>query len=201
MTYNDLKTQVASYLGRTDLTNQIPGFVEFAEIRLSRELRIREMAKTNVLTCTPGTETVSFPSDFLAVRDIYIIGNPRTPLTYNSPAMFSRAARGDDSGVPLFYTLYNKTAELAPAPDSNYQIKLTYYFRPEKLSDSNQTNEFSEVCPDALLYASLAEAEPYLMNDARVQLWASLYDRAVQNLNVSDEMSEYSGVPLQMIAR
>lgn len=201
MTYNELKTQVANYLGRSDLTAQIPGFIEFAEIRLARELRIREMVKPTTLTCVPGTNTIAFPADFLAVRDIHVVGNPRTPLTYNSPSMFSIATRADDSGLPKFYTLYNKTAELAPVPDSNYQIKLTYYFKPVQLSNANQTNEFIEVCPDALLYASLAEAEPYLMNDARVQLWASLYDRAVQNLNISDEMSEYAGVPLQMIAR
>jgi hypothetical protein len=201
MTYNDLKTQVASYLGRSDLTSQIPNFIEFAEIRLSRELRIREMVKTSTISCVSGTNTISFPADFLAVRDVHVMGNPRTPLSYNSPSMFSIATRADESGLPRFYTLYNKTAELAPIPDSNYQVKLTYYFKPAQLSDSNQTNEFIEVCPDALLYASLAEAEPYLMNDTRVQLWASLYDRAVQNLNISDEMSEYAGVPLQMIMR
>jgi hypothetical protein len=200
MTYNDLKTQVASYLGRTDLTSQIPGFIEFAETRLSRVLRIREMVKTATLTCTPGNAELNFPADFLQAKDVYVISNPRTSVTYRSPSSFSRATFADDSGVPQFYTLYNKKAELSPIPDSNYQIKLVYYFKPAALSDSNQTNEFIDVCPDALLYASLAEAEPYLMNDERIQTWAALYDRAITDLSVSDESSEYSGVPLQMIS-
>jgi hypothetical protein len=52
--------------------------------------------------------------------------------------------------------------------------------------------------PDALLYAALLEAEPYLMNDARINTWGSLYDRTITNLIKSDEASQYSGVPLSM---
>jgi len=197
-TYSDLKTTVANYLGRSDLTSQIVDFISLAEIRLSRELRIREMVTTTTVTCTPGNPAISLPADFLEIRDIYVTGAPRTPLTYTSPSMFSRETRADDSGKPMFYTVYNKTAELAPAPDSDYQIRIMYYAKPASLSDSNTTNQFMTVCPDALLFASLAEAEPYLMNDARIQTWASLYDRALAAIADSDESSEYAGVPLQM---
>lgn len=196
--YSDLKATVANYLGRSDLTNQIVDFISLAEIRLSRELRIREMVTTATVTCTPGSPTISLPSDFLEIRDIYVVGSPRMPITYVSPSMLSRDTRADDSGKPVFYTVYNKIAELSPAPDSNYQIKVMYYSKPEALSDSNPTNAFMTVCPDALLFASLAEAEPYLMNDARVQTWAALYDRALAAIADSDESSEYAGVPLQM---
>jgi hypothetical protein len=197
-TYNDLKTSVANYLGRTDLTAQITDFITLAEIRLSRELRLREMVTTVTLNTTGGVSSIALPSDFLEVRDIYVVGSPRSPISYMSPSMLSREARADDSGKPVFYTVYNKTAELAPIPDSSYQIRLMYYAKPAALSVSNQTNAFMSVCPDALLYASLAEAEPYLMNDARIQVWASLYDRSLAAIADSDESSEYAGVPLQM---
>ena len=52
--------------------------------------------------------------------------------------------------------------------------------------------------PDALLYASLLEAEPYIMNDARIQTWGSMYNRAIETLNISDQQGQYSGVPLAM---
>jgi hypothetical protein len=48
------------------------------------------------------------------------------------------------------------------------------------------------------LYAALIEAEPYIMNDARVNTWGSMYDRAISTLTKSDESSQYSGVPLSM---
>jgi len=37
------------------------------------------------------------------------------------------------------------------------------------------------------------------MNDARIPVWASLYDRSIGNISQSDEGAEYSGVPLRMI--
>jgi hypothetical protein len=197
-TYSDLKTTVANYLGRTDLTSQIPDFINLAEIRLSRDLRIREMVTTVTLNCTGGVPSLNLPADFLEIRDIYVVGAPRSPITYMSPSMFSREARADDGGKPVFYTVYNKTAELAPIPDTNYEIRVMYYAKPAALSDSNTTNAFLSVCPDALLYASLAEAEPYLMNDARIQVWATMYDRSLAAIADSDESSEYAGVPLQM---
>jgi hypothetical protein len=88
--------------------------------------------------------------------------------------------------------------ELAPAPDTAYTVSMLYYAKPTALSDANTSNVFMANCADALLYGALLEAEPYLMNDARLQVWSSLYNNAVASLNDSDDASEYSGVPLQM---
>jgi hypothetical protein len=88
--------------------------------------------------------------------------------------------------------------ELAPTPDSNYTLELLYFAAPTYLSDSNTSNVFMANAPDALLYASLLEAEPYIMNDARIQTWGSMYNRAIETLNISDQQGQYSGVPLAM---
>ncbi len=44
--YSDLKTSVANYLGRSDLTSVIPDFISFAEMRMARELRTRQMLQS-----------------------------------------------------------------------------------------------------------------------------------------------------------
>jgi len=41
--YTELQASVAGYLGRSDLTTEIPDFIRFAELRLGRELRTRPM--------------------------------------------------------------------------------------------------------------------------------------------------------------
>jgi hypothetical protein len=197
-TYSDLKTAIANYLARTDLTDQIPDFIRFAEIRLRRELRIRQMLKTVTTSTTGGDSTVELPSDFLEVRDFFIDLNPVQPLTYSSPSSFSRNTRRAESGKPLDYTIMALEFELAPIPDSNYTLELLYYAAPTFLSDSNTSNVFMANTPDALLYASLLEAEPYIMNDARIQTWGSMYNRAIETLNISDQQGQYSGVPLAM---
>jgi hypothetical protein len=196
--YSALQTTIANYLGRTDLTAQIPTFIQLAETRLARELRTRQMLSSTTMSMTGGDSTVSIPSDFLELRDLFIQGNPRIPVTYLSPSIFTRNARAEESGKPVFYTVLQSEFEFAPIPDTNYTLEMLYYAKPLQLSNANTSNIFLTNYPDALLYGSLMEAEPYLINDARVQLWGSMYDRAVTNINDSDDNSENSGVPLTM---
>ena len=197
-TYSDLKTTVANYLARTDLTTQIPDFIRFAELRLRRELRIRQMLKSVTTTTTGGDSTVALPSDFLETRDFYVSTNPIQPLTYASPAIFSRNTNTTQSGKPLNYTILASEFKLSPVPDSNYTLEMLYYASPVFMDDTVSSNVFMANAPDALLYGALLEAEPYLMNDARINTWGSLYDRAITTLSKSDEASQYSGVPLSM---
>lgn len=197
-TYSELKTSVANYLGRSDLTSQIPDFITLAEIRLNRSVRIRQMLKTATATTTAGDSTVGLPSDFLQMRDLYVTGTPRTPMSYLSPSAFTRDARADETGRPGYYTLRAAEIVMAPYPDTAYTLTMLYYAKPTAMSDSVSSNEFLANCPDALLYGALLEAEPYLMNDARLQVWSSLYNNAVSSLNTSDDEAEYSGIPLTM---
>lgn len=197
-TYAELQTTIAGYLARSDLTTQIPDFIRLAEVRLRRDLRIRQMLTSATLTCTAGVATVSIPSDFLQVSDFVVDGNPVQTLSYESPALFSRNSRTTDGGKPKTYTVLASTFQLAPVPDSAFSLKLIYSAAPPFLSNTNTTNTFITVCPDLLLYASLLEAEPYLMNDARINTWGTMFDRAMNGLTTSDEQGQYSGVPLTM---
>ena len=196
--YSDLQTSVANYLGRSDLTAVIPDFIRFAETRLARELRTRKMLKSATASMTAGDARVALPTDFLEVRDLYTQGNPRMPVTYMSPSGFTRDARADESGLPVFYTTLSAEFQFAPIPDTAYVLEILYYAQPTVLSSSNSSNVFLANYPDALLYGSLLEAEPYLINDARSQTWGTLYDRAVKNISDADQGGEYSGIPLQM---
>ena len=88
--------------------------------------------------------------------------------------------------------------QFAPSPDFEYVLEVLYYAQPTFLSDTTSSNVFLANYADALLYASLLEAEPYLINDTRSQTWAALYDRAIKNISDADQNGEYSGIPLQM---
>ena len=197
-TYSDLQTSIAGYLARTDLTTQIPDFITFAENRLRRELRVRQMLKSVTTATVSGDSTVEVPSDFLEIRDFVALTNPITPLSYSSPSTLSNDPVASQVGVPRSYTILANEFLLAPIPDGVYTLRLLYYAAPAYLSSTNTSNVFLNVAPDALLYASLLEAEPYLMNDARINTWGSMYDRAISTLTKSDESTQYSGVPLAM---
>jgi hypothetical protein len=196
--YSDLKTTIASYLARSDLTAMIPTFIQLAELRLRREIRTRQMLVVATAPTTGGDSTVGLPTDFLEMRDIHVNTNPITTLAYAAPNAFYNSYRATESGKPTEYTVLATELQLSPIPDSTYTLQMLYYAQPYFMSDSNPSNVFLVNFPDALLYAALGEAEPYLMNDARLQTWASLYDRAITSITISDQSSEYSGQPMSM---
>lgn len=197
-TYSDLKTTIASYLARSDLTAMIPTFIQLAELRLRREIRTRQMLVVATASTTGGDSTVGLPTDFLEMRDIHVNTNPITTLSYAAPNAFYNSYRATESGKPTEYTVLATELQLSPVPDSTYTLQMLYYAQPYFMSDTNPSNVFLVNFPDALLYAALGEAEPYLMNDARLQTWASLYDRAISSITISDQSSEYSGQPMSM---
>lgn len=199
--YTKIKELVAEYLGRDDLTDKIPIFIQLGEERLRRDLRLRQMLKYSTATLQGGDATIAIPNDFLAIKTIYLDTNPIATLEYQTSAVFYDNGLVKQSGQPQAYTLIGSEFQFAPVPTGNYELKMIYYFRPEILSASNQSNVFSLYAPDLLLYAALAEAEPYLMNDERLQTWSSLYTRGLESLAKSDDESEYPSTPLTIKLR
>jgi hypothetical protein len=132
------------------------------------------------------------------MRDLHINTNPIQTIEYVSPSNFYRNTWSTSSGLPRQYTVLSQEFQFAPIPDSAYTLQMMYYATPPFLSSTVSSNTFMTVCPDLLLYASLGEAEPYLMNDARLATWAQLYDRGLAALTVSDDQGEYGGSPLSI---
>jgi hypothetical protein len=195
-TYSDLQTSIANYLARSDLTAQIPDFIRLTEIRLRRDVRIRQMLKLSYTSMTGST--VGLPSDFLEMRNLYLETNPEQPLTYQTPSIFTRDGLAQESGQPRNYTILSDEIQVSPAPNGTFNIYMLYYAAPPFLSNANTSNVFMAQCPDLLLYGSLVEAEPYLMNDNRLTVWAGMFERGLNSLTTSDDRGEYSGAPISM---
>jgi hypothetical protein len=193
--YENLKTNIADYLARQDLTEKIPMFVSLAEKRLNRDLRLRQTLQQSTYSLTSGYK-VPTPADFLEMKDIHIDANPVVNLNFKTVSQFYRLSNSSGSGVPINYTLVSDNFVLAPRPTGSSTINMTYYKIPKVLSDTNPSNEYLEVCPDLLLYASLVETAPFLMDDARLQTWESLYTRGLTSITKSDEQSEFPAQPL-----
>jgi len=196
--YTTLQATVASYLARTDLTDQIPEFIRLAEERLRRDLRIRQMIKVATATASTGDSTVEIPDDFLAMKDMHLQGNPVQVMEFLSVSNFFRNAGTSFKGLPTYYTLLGSEFQFAPVPDTDYTVQMVYYYKPDYMSATNPSNIWLADTPDLLLYATLGEAEPYIMNDARLQTWASMYDRGVNALTKSDDDGEFPAHPMSI---
>lgn len=184
--YTDFQAEVASYLARSDLTNQIPTFARFAQDRLSRELRVNEMLKVVTTTITSPDGTASVPDDFLEVREIHFNTDPVGDVIFQSPDLFFRNRVTLTSGFPVYFTILDNQFQFAPVPTGSSEIQMLYYARPPYLSSTQTSNIYISNYPDAFLYATLAEASAYLMDDVALQRWASMYDRAIANIKAND---------------
>lgn len=200
-TYDELKDSIADFLNRDDLTSVIPDFITLAEADMNRGLRHWRQEKRS--TAEIDTQYSAIPADFMEAIRFYITSNDTSPLELISQSeMVDRRYRsGDTSGKPAYYAVTAGEIEVYPTPDGTYDAELYYYSRITALSASNTSNWVLEYFPDAYLYGSLVHSAPYLKDDARTQVWASLYQNALNAINMESEKSKFGGSGRRMRIR
>jgi hypothetical protein len=192
-TYTELKTSIGDWLNRSDLTTAIPDFISLAEAQIERTLRTRQMiVRANA---SFDAQYGAVPSDFLETKSLKLTStNPETPLQFLSiDALDNEMTKYTASGKPKFFGVVGGQFRIVPTPDSNYTTELTYYAKLTKLSSSVASNWLLASSPDIYLYGALLQAAPYLQDDARIQTWATLYERALNDLQTADDRGASSG--------
>lgn len=197
-TYSELKTSIANWLDRSDMTAVIPDFISLAEHQMERAVRHYKMVERS--SGALDSQYSSVPADWIeTIRFSILDGNTsKVDQTSVSDLMDKRAAGLNQTGKPKFYAHVGETFELYPTPDQTYNIELVYYKKIPALSDSTTTNWLLDLAPDAYLYGALLQAAPYLGEDERVQIWNGLYTSAISAINAINEKTRYSGTGLSM---
>jgi hypothetical protein len=101
-------------------------------------------------------------------------------------------------GEPVVYTINSGEIEFVPAPDDAYPLTMVYYATLPSLSDTETSNWVLDLYPDLYLYGTLLHSAPYLSDDAKIQVWGSLYQSALDSVNRESNKAMYSGSPLVM---
>ena len=192
-TYAELKTSIASWLDRSDLTDVIPDFIALAETRHKRDFKIRRMETRVTANTIAGTEYYTLPDDYIAMRNIKLNTDPKTPLEFLTPEIMDRLNAGSQTGCPKAYSIKGNNIQLRPIPDGIYEIEVAYYKTFAPLSDSNTTNDMLTHHPDVYLYGALVEADSYLQNDKRIITWQGFYKEARKAIIESNERDRHSG--------
>ena len=194
-TFATLKTSLADWMHRSDLTAVIPDFITLAEEKLNSDLMSRSMDAISTVSTVAGTATISMPSDLVELRRLQVVGDPNQVLSYRSPDEISQDYPSARQGKPVVFTVIGSTFELAPIPDGVYSISITYKQRIPALSDSNTTNWVLTSWPAAYLFGSLCAAQPYIIGDARIPMFQAMYKEAVNGINSVDW---YSGTTMKV---
>lgn len=195
-TYSEVKTAVANWLNRSDLTTYIPDFVTFAEVRIYRELKVRQME--TALSSAISSGTIAVPSGFTSLKYAYVDGSPTRRLEPATPQqIYEQYPTRSADAKPRHIAREGATFIFGPYPDSGYTIKGIYYKKLDALSDSNTTNWLTSDAPDLLVFAALCEAEPFIKNDPRLALWEGKYQVQKTLLESQDQNDMGSGMRMR----
>ena len=199
-TYAELKTGIANWLNRSDLTDEISDdFIKLVESEYNSKLRIRKMI-TSDTSFTIDSELETLPTGFLQVRDFFIVSSSaKYSLTYMPPTQMDQTKGGSTSGRPIVYTILGGNFRFAPTPDATYTATINYYKAIDALSDSTTTNYILTNHPGIYLYGSLYHAANFLggIEPSKLQNWMQLYTTGMERLERNDREDEWSGSPLQ----
>jgi hypothetical protein len=186
-TYGGLKSSIATWLNRADLTSYIPDFIKLAEQRLnygsdgvypSPPLRIPAMQAQ--ATGTIASSAIPFPTRFLEpIRLAANSGGVGWSLLYVSPERYSELSTS--ASVPTAYTYLNNTIATAGTGAASYT--LDYYQAFSSLTAEADTNWVLTNAPSLYLYASLIEAGPFLGDASILQAWSALLNASITSVN------------------
>jgi hypothetical protein len=195
--YSELKTAVANWLARTNLTAYVPDLIMMGEFRIYRDLRVREMEVSFTSTISSGV--IAVPSGYEELKYAYIDGTPVQRLTKKDAGwIYEYYPLRSSDGKPQIIAREVDNFIFGPFPDSDYTVKGTYYKRLDALSDENPTNWLITNAPDLALAATLAEAEAFIKNDERIVIWEAKYQVIKKQIELKDKMETYSGSPLSI---
>ena len=199
-TYTELKSTIANWLNRSDLTSEIAeDFIVLAEADFNSKLRIRQMHSQTTITI--DSETESTPTGFLQVRDFYILSNnDKYALNYLSPAQMDSIKGTSMSGLPVAYTILGSTFRFTPRPADSYSGILNFYKKFDALSSTNTSNYILTDHPAIYLYGSLFHASNFLggIDPNQSQQWSQMYQTALERAELNDREDQFSGSPLQI---
>lgn len=200
-TYAELKSAIADWLNRSDLTSVIPTFVSMAEADLNRTVRHWRMEKRS--TAEADGQYLDLPNDWIENIRVKTTDGGTAALELISQADLAerRQAGNDTAGVPAFYCITGGQLEFYPTPSATYDVEIVYYAQLDALSADGDDNWLLTSHPDAYLYSALTHAAPYLDDDARTQVWASLAQKAVAAINLENDKARFSGTGLRMKLR
>lgn len=186
MTYDNLVADIIKYSERNDASfvDQIPMLIGLAEQAIAAE--VKTLWELNVVSTTlvPTQGTLVKPARWRKTVSMKINGEP---LLHRSQDYVAQVQSEYASATPQYYADYDYDHwALGPIPNAADTVEIIYYSRIQPLDSSNQENLITREAPQALLFGTLLQAQGYLKSPDKLQIWQSMYDKAMAALKGED---------------
>jgi hypothetical protein len=183
MNRQQIRTKVKALLNRNDCTDELANdFIDMAQTRIERTLRTPGQEKISITTGNSlpiPTDQFVIPADFLELKSLYTVEGGT--LVYKELGTFFKLPKVQGC-PPKYYTRVGGSYLLSPSIPSGVSLYAYYYAAQKNLSADTDTNLFTQVCSDLLIYASLCFAADHFVDD-RVAGFESRYELLLGELN------------------
>ena len=185
-TYAQLKSAVADWLERSDLSDRVGDFITLAESRLNRVLRLRLMESDQSLAATPGSRMIALPVGFREPVALWLeTAGGRRALSFVDAAGLEASA---SAGQPQHWTIDGGNLAFERPCDQAYGLTLRMLGRLA-LSDGAPSNAVLADYPDLYLFGALVEAAPYLRDAEMLSLFAARFEAALAEARMKEARS------------
>lgn len=177
-TYTQLIADIQSYVDNDidELANNLPKVVARGHARIQRDLELAQWRARLETSLPYDQERVDRPSGALKIYSIFDEQSGR--FVERRATDYVRAYGG--RGRPRYFAEDDEdTLFLAPRPDGNRHVTITYLKRLDPPSVTTATTWISENLPEMLFYACLAGAEEFLIGQERKAEFEAEYARAL----------------------
>ena len=178
--YAELKTSIAAYLQRSDLTAVIPDFIALAESDINGDIAdLPSVQQHDTATTAPNNPLVDTIGMY-ALRDAWCNGDPLhiglpSSMTTTSTAKGSPEAIAIDGAAAI---------RVYPTPDAAYTIDMLHI---PLLSIATELNWVFTQSPSAYLYGSLLHASAYIEDMSKISAWQAGYEAAISRLRSANK--------------
>jgi len=201
--YDGLKTEIASYLARSDVTSasdSVDTFIDLAEAHFNKKLRVLRMMEDVSLATAAAQTYTNLPTDFIKFFAVEYTDSPKK-LEYLPAQSNARMYAGTEQGKPDgFYLGWSGTLpqmKYIKTPDAIYDITGVYYQKIPALSSGNTTNwlltDYPELYLNACLYYAFKRFRSPIAAD-----YKALTDNDIKILNDEAEEIQTAGGGMQM---
>ncbi len=190
--YTTLQSLIERYLARSDLTADVPQFVQMWEERFYRDSANWASWMETALSVSITSNVAALPNDYLGLKVAYISGQSAPLQRVTLAQLYARYPRGGGtSGQAAYIARDGSNFRFGPEAVSG-TLEGTYYAKPTTLrADGDGVNWLITNAPDLCLYGALLEAQPFLKDSTWIDTWQRYYNEALMAYRSQFKEEEY----------
>lgn len=195
MDFSTIKSRVAEYLDRSDLTTKIAGWVNDTRKDIALRHDFDYLYVEATCSTSANSALYALPDDYLGHLTVFVDSKKlqrvgarefdnlvNTDLTVSATVEYLPTEDAVNPGEPDYYIDRGMQIELYPSPDTTYTLKLKYFAQPTDFSASTDSDYISTFHFEAIIFGASFRGAMFLDDQSRINLYGSAYEKLIADM-------------------